>query len=280
MTDAVLYVVATPIGNLDDVTPRALHILSLVDLVAAEDTRHTGRLLNHFGIKAQFLALHDHNERQRSEFLLQQLHNGLKVALVADAGTPLIADPGFFLVRSVRASGYPVVPVVGACALVAALSVAGLPTNRFAFNGFLATRSDARKQQLRYSCNQPMTQVFYESPHRIVSFIEDLVTICGPNRQVVIARELTKVFETVYGDVAPAVLHWLRQDKNQQRGEFVVLVAGNDTPPLSEVAETHLLTCLLESLPVKQAVAMAAKITGGKKNKFYKLALALKAGQD
>jgi 16S rRNA (cytidine1402-2'-O)-methyltransferase len=281
MEGSVLYVVATPIGNLDDITPRALQVLSQVDLVAAEDTRHSSRLLNHFGIKTRLLAMYDHNERQRSEFLLRQLHDGLSVALVSDAGTPLISDPGFFLVRKVRAAGYTVVPVVGACALVAALSVAGLPTDRFAFNGFIAARPKARKQQLQNLCSQSVTQVFYESKHRIVSCMEDLVTVCGPYRQVVIARELTKVFETVYGDVAEKVLHWLRQDSNHQRGEFVVLVAGSDSQlPALDFADSHLLVCLLETMPVKQAVVMAARITGGKKNKLYELALAIKAGHN
>jgi 16S rRNA (cytidine1402-2'-O)-methyltransferase len=224
--NAVLYVVATPIGNLDDMTDRARTILQQVDLIAAEDTRHSGRLLEHYGIRRQLVSLHDHNESDRASQLLAHLQRGASVALVSDAGTPLISDPGFHLVQSVREAGYPVIPIPGACALIAALSVSGLPTDRFYFAGFLPAKAQARRDQLLALQQQQGTLVFYESPHRLLDSLEAMVAVLGETRQLCLAREITKRFETFISGSLHQVLAQVKADPNQQRGEFVLLLEG------------------------------------------------------
>jgi 16S rRNA (cytidine1402-2'-O)-methyltransferase len=277
MTTAILYVVSTPIGNLDDLSPRAVETLKKVDLIAAEDTRHSGRLMQHFAISTPMLAVHDHNERQRAHMLVNKLAEGQSIALISDAGTPLISDPGYHLVSAVREAGYQVVPVVGPCALIAGLSVSGLATDRFSFYGFLPAKSSGRKQHLQQLEKVTHTQVFYESPHRIVAMVDDIVTVMGPDRKLVLARELTKTFETVYGAPASEVQAWLAADHNQQKGEFVVMIAGAEPEELQDIGpeEERMLTLLLAELPIKKAAAIAAVITGHKKKALYDRALVL-----
>ena len=277
MTTAILYVVSTPIGNLEDLSPRAIETLKKVDLIAAEDTRHSGRLMQHFAISTPMLAVHDHNERQRAHMLVQKLAEGQSIALISDAGTPLISDPGYHLVSAVRDAGYQVVPVVGPCALIAGLSVSGLATDRFSFYGFLPAKSSGRKQQLQQLDSVAHTQVFYESPHRIVATVDDIVSVMGPHRYLVLARELTKTFETVYGAPASEVQAWLAADHNQQKGEFVVLIEGAEPEQLQDIGpeEERMLTLLLAELPIKKAAAITASITGHKKKALYDRALEL-----
>ena len=277
MTTAILYVVSTPIGNLQDLTPRAIETLNRVDLIAAEDTRHSGRLMQHFAISTPMVALHDHNERQRAQSLVQKLAEGQSIALISDAGTPLISDPGYHLVSAVRDAGYQVVPVVGPCALIAGLSVSGLATDRFSFYGFLPAKSSGRRQQLQQLERVTHTQVFYESPHRIVATVDDIVAVMGANRRLVLARELTKTFETVYGAKASEVQAWLAADHNQQKGEFVVLLEGAEPQQLQEIGpeEERMLALLLAELPIKKAAAITASMTGHKKKALYDRALEL-----
>ncbi|MGY8906406.1 16S rRNA (cytidine(1402)-2'-O)-methyltransferase [Candidatus Njordibacter sp. Uisw_056] len=277
MTTAILYVVSTPIGNLEDLSPRAVDTLKKVDLIAAEDTRHSGRLMQHFSISTPMLAVHDHNERQRAQALVQKLAAGQSIALISDAGTPLISDPGYHLVSAVRDAGYRVVPIVGPCALIAGLSVSGLSTDRFSFYGFLPAKSSGRRQHLALLAKVTHTQVFYESPHRIVAMVDDIVSVIGPDRQLVLARELTKTFETVYGAPASKVQAWLSADHNQQKGEFVVLIEGAEPEQLQDIGpeEERMLTLLLAELPIKKAAAITAAITGHKKKALYDRALEL-----
>lgn len=273
-----LYVVATPIGNLGDISDRALETLKSVDLIAAEDTRHSGRLLKHFGIDTPLRAYHDHNEKQQADWLLQQLKQGKKVALISDAGTPLISDPGYQLVRVVRDQGIAVTPVPGPSALVTALCVSGLPADRFVFEGFLPAKSKGRRERLAQLARETRTLVFYESPHRILASLEDMLREFGGDRSVVLARELTKAYETVHGDTLENLLEWVAADTHQQLGEMVIIVRGAD--PQEDEADNsesdRVLTLLLEELPLKQAAALAAKITGRHKNELYARALSLK----
>lgn len=272
-----LYVVATPIGNLQDITLRALDILKAVDVIAAEDTRHSATLLGHFGIRTKLTALHEHNERVAGEKLVAKMQVGQSVALISDAGTPAISDPGALLVNLAHQAGIKVVPIPGANAAIAALSVSGLLTPRFLFIGFLPAKSTHRKQVLEAISDVPATLVFYEAPHRILECVADLAAIFG-SRQLIFARELTKTFETIYICTADKALNWLQQDPNQQRGEFVLLVEGaaaNDEQTISPEAQ-RTLELLLNNLPLKQAVKLAAEISGAKKNDLYQLALTLK----
>lgn len=274
MNPGTLFVVATPIGNLGDLSARAAEVLSEVTLIAAEDTRVTKRLLQHIGCDTQMLSVHDHNEAQRVGGLLERLQAGDDIALVSDAGTPLINDPGYTLVRTVRQAGISVVPIPGPSAIITALSVAGLPTDRFAYEGFLSSKPAARRARLKELLREPRTLVFYESPHRILASLADLRDVFGGEREAVIARELTKTFETLHGDKLAALYEWVEADSNQQRGEFVVVVAGaREEAESSEVDEEHVLVTLLEELPVKQAASLAARITGGKRNALYARAL-------
>ncbi len=271
-----LYVVATPIGNLGDMSQRAIEVLSGVVLIAAEDKRHSGKLLHHFDIKTPTMALHDHNERAVSESIVARLLGGEAVALVSDAGTPLISDPGYHLVAQVRAAGCRVIPVPGASALLAALSASGLPSDRFIFEGFLPAKAGARNARLEQLQGEHRTLIFYEAPHRIVESVAAMTGVFGADRQAVIARELTKTFETIHGDTLAGLSTWLKSDANQQRGEFVVMVAGAPLEDQEVDAETErVLRLLLAEMPLKQAATLAAKITGVKKNLLYQFALQL-----
>jgi len=273
-----LYVVATPIGNLEDMTPRAIRILSEVDLIAAEDTRHSGKLLKHFGIEAKTEALHEHNERSQVPRLIEILQAGKSIAFITDAGTPLVSDPGFHLVRSARQAGLTVIPVPGACAAIAALSAAGLPSDRFVFEGFPPAKSAARRAVFEKLREEARTLIFYESPHRILESLKEMTEIFGPEREAVLARELTKQFETVRSGTLTELSEWVNRDPHQQLGEFVILIHGvprEEREAVDEEAE-RVLRILLGELPVSQAAALAAKITGLKKNRLYEYALNLK----
>lgn len=273
-----LYIVATPIGNLDDISARAVAVLSKVTLIAAEDTRHSGRLLQALGVETRMMALHDHNERDRAEGLLQKLAAGTDVALISDAGTPLISDPGFVLVREARRRGLRVSPVPGPSAIITALCAAGLPTDRFAFEGFLPAKKGARLAALEHLSSQAATLVFYESPHRILEAVDDIAQAMGPDRELVIARELTKTFETFYSGPASEVLQTLQDDPHGSRGEFVIMIHGAQKDPADAGMEEvdRLLKLLLGELPVKKAAKLVAEISGKAKNELYQRALTLK----
>jgi len=272
-----LYIVATPIGNLGDISTRALEVLTHVDIIACEDTRHTGKLLSAFSIKNKTLSMHDHNERQRQEYIASLLQEGKAIALVSDAGTPLISDPGFHLVRHCRSLGIPVSPIPGACAAISALSVAGLPTDRFSFEGFLPSKSGARQSTLLTLAAEPRTMVFYDAPRRAIDTIKDIVTTLGGERYVVIARELTKTFETIHSDTADNLLAWLEQDPNQLKGEMVLIIEGYKADPDEISAEAiNTLTLLLGEMKPKRACAITAEIHGVKKNALYDIALNMK----
>ncbi len=275
-TAGTLYVVATPIGNLDDISARALKILRDVALIAAEDTRHSMRLMQHFGIPTPLAACHEHNERDEGSRFLSRLQAGDDVALISDAGTPLISDPGYHLVRQVRAAGIKVVPVPGPCALIAALSAAGLPSDRFIFEGFLPAKAVGRRARLEAVKEEPRTLIFYEAPHRILECLEDMELVFGGERVALLARELTKTFETLNGLPLAELRAWVAGDSNQQRGECVVLVAGWQAPEGEEAvsADTlRVLDLLLKEMPLKRAAAVAAEITGVRKNLLYQVAL-------
>ncbi|KIP98586.1 MULTISPECIES: 16S rRNA (cytidine(1402)-2'-O)-methyltransferase [Pseudomonas] len=275
-TTGTLFVVATPIGNLDDLSTRALKVLNGVALIAAEDTRHSARLMQHFGIGTQLAACHEHNERDEGSRFLERLRAGEDVALISDAGTPLISDPGYHLVRQARAAGIRVVPVPGACALIAALSAAGLPSDRFVFEGFLPAKSVGRRTRLELVREEPRTLIFYEAPHRILECLQDMRDVFGGERQALLARELTKTFETLQGLPLDQLCEWVAADANQQRGECVVLVAGWQAPEEEaavSVEALRVLDLLLAELPLKRAAALAAQITGVRKNLLYQAAL-------
>jgi 16S rRNA (cytidine1402-2'-O)-methyltransferase len=273
-----LFIVATPIGNLDDLSRRAGQVLAEVDLVAAEDTRHSGRLLQHLGINKPMWALHDHNERERASSLLDRIERGQSVALISDAGTPLISDPGYVLVKAARQRGIVVTPVPGACAMVAALSAAGLPTDRFLFEGFLPAKAVARRKSLQALSRETATLVFYESPRRIQGLMGDVVSVFGGEREVVLARELTKAFETFYSGVASGVLGQLEGDPNAGKGEYVVMVGGvqGGADDSASVDADQVLALLLPELPVKKAAKIAAELTGRSRNELYQRALELR----
>jgi 16S rRNA (cytidine1402-2'-O)-methyltransferase len=273
-----LYVVATPIGNLGDITLRAIETLKTVDVIAAEDTRHSSGLLSHFGISKKLIAVHEHNEQQSAEKLLAQLKNGENIALVTDAGTPGISDPGAIVVKIVREAGVKVVPIPGASAVITALSASGITQNGFYFHGFLPASGAARRKTLETLKSQTVTLVLYEAPHRIVECVVDLAKILGENRKITFCRELTKTFETIYTCPASLASTWLRADANQQRGEFVLLIEAAPVVEIEEISEEaqRVLKCLLADLPLKQAVALATEITQLKKNDLYEFALKLK----
>lgn len=282
---ACLYVVATPIGNLDDITPRALHILQQVAVIAAEDTRLTQKLLQHLGLKGmlkkealktQLLSLHDHNEKARSQQLLQRLVQGQSVALVSDAGTPLISDPGYTLVREVRAAGFEVLPVPGVSAVVTALSVAGLATDRFHFVGFLPAKVQARSELLKALRSQPATLVFYESPHRLLASLEAMQQAFGAERRVFLAREMTKRFETYRQTTLADMRAWVAADSNQQRGELVLVVEGfqGEVETVAWQEACRWLQALQEEMPPARACALVARMTGVKKKALYTWMLA------
>ncbi len=276
-----LYVVATPIGNLTDITLRALDTLKSVDAIAAEDTRHTAGLLGHFAISKKLIAVHEHNEHQSAAKLLLQLQAGENIALVTDAGTPGISDPGAVVVNFLRQAGIKVVPIPGVSAVVAALSVSGIVQNGFFFHGFLPASGAARRHALEALKNQPVTLVFYEAPHRIVASIADMAQVLGEGRRITIARELTKTFETIHTCLLSEAPAWLKADANQQRGEFVLLVEPEPLKDQEEISEqtSRMLKLLLAELPLKQAVKLAADISLEKKNSLYEFALQLKQSQ-
>ncbi|MDX1824392.1 MAG: 16S rRNA (cytidine(1402)-2'-O)-methyltransferase [Thiohalomonadales bacterium] len=270
-----LYVVATPIGNLGDMTQRAIEVLRDATLIAAEDTRHTRQLLQQFDITTECTALHEHNERKVTAGILMRLAQGDSIALVSDAGTPLLSDPGFHLVREAVAQGLTVIPVPGPSAVMTALSAGGLPTDRFCFEGFLPSKTTARCRRLEALQQVTSTLVFFEAPHRILATLQDMQTIFGAERKVVLARELTKRFETFLRGNLAELLHTVSADENQQKGEMVILVEGASTEAHSGInAETErVLKILLRQLSVKQAASLAAEITGVKKNLLYQFAL-------
>lgn len=278
MKNGILYVVATPIGNLGDITLRAIETLKMVHAIAAEDTRHTAGLLNHFGISKKLIAVHEHNEHQSAEKLLAQLHAGENIALVTDAGTPGISDPGAVVVNLVRKAGVKVVPIAGVSAVIAALSASGITQNGFYFYGFLPASGAARRKVLESLKTQTVTLVFYEAPHRIIECIDDIAAVLGGERMLTFARELTKTFETFYTCPASLARAWLQADVNQQRGEFVLLLEAAENRAQDALPDNaiHTLKLLLGELPLKQAVKLAADISGEKKNALYELALKLK----
>ena len=270
-----LYIVPTPIGNLGDMSSRAIEVLNQVSLIACEDTRHSGKLLSHFGITTKTTALHDHNERARAQWIVEQLAAGLSIALISDAGTPLISDPGYHLVSHVRQSGFNVIPLPGPCAAITALSASGLPSDRFTFEGFLPSKEKARADKLLALKEDPRTLIFYESPHRIEHSLTTMVEVLGGERHVVMAREVTKTFETFLSGPVSEVLATVSTDPNQQKGEIVLMVHGyhlSDDEAIPTVA-INTLKLLCEELPLKKAAAIAAQIHGLKKNALYKYGL-------
>ncbi|MCO1333694.1 16S rRNA (cytidine(1402)-2'-O)-methyltransferase [Microbulbifer sp. OS29] len=272
---ALLYIVATPIGNLGDMVPRAVEVLQCADLVAAEDTRHSQRLFSHFNIDTPLMAYHDHSDDKRTEQILQRLEQGQTIALISDAGTPLISDPGYRLVRQARERGIKVSPIPGACAFVAALSAAGLPSDKFSFEGFLPAKPGARERALQGLVDDGRTLVFYEAPHRVVGTLEAMATVFGGRREAVIAREVSKAFEIFQLMPLVKLVEWVRADSNQQRGEIVLLVRGAERSRESELdAEAQrIMSLLLAELPPKKAAALAAEITGVKKKVLYNWSL-------
>ena len=270
-----LYIVATPIGNLEDLSPRARRILAEVELIAAEDTRRTGRLLSQFGVTTRLKSLHEHNETAAVGALIDALEQGRSIALVSDAGTPLVSDPGYRLVAAARARGIDVSPVPGPSALIAALSVAGLPTDRFCFEGFLPARGAARRRAIRALVNEPRTLVFYESVHRIGETLDDLLAGFGDDRPACILRELTKMHEQVVSGPLKELVRALETGDIARKGEFVVVVAGGE-PATSGIDADALAIELADAMPLPQAAAVVAKLTGGKRNEIYRRLLARK----
>lgn len=274
-----LYIVATPIGNLEDISYRAVRILKEVDWIAAEDTRHSAYLLHHYAIATPLISLHKFNEDTRSELLLSYLKTGKSIALISDAGTPLISDPGYYLVQAVQQAGIAIIPIPGACAAIAALTASGLATDRFVFEGFLPTTKGQRRTEIAQFALEARTVIFYESSHRILRCLIDMMEVLGEDRFIVIAKELTKTFETFIHGTIKEVYSWLTADIYRQKGEFVLLLKGKQ--PAAEAAvvqpeSRNILNILLAKLPLKQAVLLAAEITGEKRNSLYELAIAKK----
>lgn len=275
-TPGTLYIVATPIGNLDDISRRAESILSSVDLILAEDTRHSRKLLNKLGINASLSSYHENNEERVTPQIITRLASGCNVALIVDAGTPLISDPGFKLVKQAHRSNIPVSPVPGPSALIAALSVAGVPPGRFLFEGFVPGKTAARQKYLQELAGETCTMVFYEAPHRIKAFLNDAVSVFGEEREASIARELTKKFETIRHGTLHGLKEWLNRDVDQGRGEFVIIIAGAADEKTDRSDLTALLSTLLKSLSLKQTVQIATELSGGSRNEIYDLAVALR----
>lgn len=277
-----LYVVATPIGNLGDLSARARDTLQSCSVIAAEDTRHTGVLLKHFGIQTPQLSLHDHNEQQRAVDLIERLRQGATIALVSDAGTPAISDPGFELVRAVAAAGFEIIAIPGPCAAIAALSIGALPTDRFCFEGFLPARGSARRKRLSALANESRTLVLYEAPHRVRETLEDCAAVFGGERLATVAREITKLHEQTYRGSLSELKNQADTDADFGRGEIVLLIAGTPQAESRSDADGHggvldrVLKILLAELPLKQAARLAAQITAARDNEAYKRALHLK----
>ena len=275
--EAALYVVATPIGNLRDITLRALEVLAAADVVAAEDTRNSAHLLSQHGIPTnKLIAVHRHNEIGAAEKIVGRLHAGQSVAFISDAGTPAVSDPGALLVQAVQAASLPVIPVPGASAVLAALSASGFAEPHFYFHGFLPNRSAARRSALQSLIDYPCTLAFYEAPHRIVECVVDMCAVFGGERRIVLAREMTKLFETIHSCALRDAETWLKSDTDRQRGEFVLLVSGAVPRPGLSTETLATLTLLVGELPLKQAVQLAAKITGANRNELYQRALQIK----
>ena len=279
MTDltGILYIVATPIGNLQDITQRALDTFAQVDLIAAEDTRHSGLLLSHYGIKKPFFALHDHNEQEKAHILVEKLKQGSNIALISDAGTPLISDPGFHLVRQCREAGIRVVPLPGACAAITALCASGIASDRFCFEGFLPAKSKARRDKLENIAEEDRTLIFYESTHRILDTLEDMQSVLGDDRYIVLAREITKTWETITGNTIKNLREWLLEDPNRTKGEMVLIVEGkpkSDNNDEISPQAVKALELIAEELPLKKAAAIVAELYGYKKNALYQFGLA------
>ena len=279
MTDltGILYIVATPIGNLQDITQRALDTFAQVDLIAAEDTRHSGLLLSHYGIKKPFFALHDHNEQEKAHILVEKLKQGSNIALISDAGTPLISDPGFHLVRQCREAGIRVVPLPGACAAITALCASGIASDRFCFEGFLPAKSKARKDKLENIAEEDRTLIFYESTHRILDTLEDMQSVLGEERYIVLAREITKTWETITGNTIKNLREWLLEDPNRTKGEMVLIVEGkpkSDNNDEISPQAVKALELIAAELPLKKAAAIVAELYGYKKNALYQFGLA------
>lgn len=273
-----LYVVATPIGNLGDITLRAIEVLKSVDKIVAEDTRHAAPLLKHFAINKTSVSMHEFNERERLKAVVEALKLGESIALISDAGTPLISDPGFRLVREARENGIQVVPIPGPCAAITALSAAGLPSDRFFFEGFLPAKPEACRNRLTALIQETPTLIFYEAPHRLLSTLEALIDVFGENRRCVVARELTKVYESIIDGTVKELLSWYQENPTKVKGEIVILVEGAEEQMVetATVNPDTVLKILLEELPVKQAAALASKITGERKNVLYEKALKMK----
>ncbi|MDH5258431.1 MAG: 16S rRNA (cytidine(1402)-2'-O)-methyltransferase [Gammaproteobacteria bacterium] len=273
-----IYVVATPIGNLGDMTTRAIEVLNSVDLILAEDTRHSMPLLRHFQIQTQCQAFHEHNEKSIAESVCERVRQGESVAIISDAGVPLISDPGFPLVRMAHEYKLPVVTIPGACAAISAISVAGLATDRFSFEGFLPSKAGAKRKVLEALLDEPRTMIFYESPRRVIETLRIMVELFGEDRQAVLARELTKLFETVHKAPLRELLEFVESDSNQVKGEIVLLLEGiqKEATDEDEAELKRILSILLEEVSVKQAVSIAMKLKGLKRNQVYPLALKLK----
>ena len=278
--NGTLYIVATPIGNLSDITAHAIDCLKSVAIIACEDTRTSGKLLNHSNIPTKTWAYHDHNAEVQTPKLIEILQSGQSIALISDAGTPLISDPGFRLVRACHQAGIKVSPVVGASAAIAALSVAGLPSDKFYFYGFLPAKTAGRQSEVTKIKDLTATLIFYEAPHRIVECIDDMITVLGDNRQVTFCREITKTFETIYPSTLGELKQFVASDANQQKGEMVLVVAGANDSVNDEGKHDALLKRLLQDLSVKKAAQLASDITGTKKNALYERALILKEHLD
>ena len=273
----ILFIVATPIGNLDDITFRAVEVLKSVDIVFAEDTRHSKKLLLHLDISKPIRAFHDHNEREKTKAIIGEIHSGKSIALISDAGTPLISDPGYFLVAQAKKECLRVVPIPGPSALITALSASGLASDSFTFLGFLPSKQTARIKLLKSLLYQTETSIFYESPKRILATLTDMHAIFGDSREVCLAKELTKVFETIHTDSIPNLIKYLTADENNQKGEFVILISANDKIDIAE-AETELeslLPILCAEMGASKAAKIAAKITGIDKKICYKKAIDL-----
>ena len=273
---AQLFVVATPIGHLDDMTYRAINVLESVSLIAAEDTRQSAPLLKHYNITTPLTAVHDHNEDHKINSMIEKLKNGENIALISDAGTPLISDPGFRLVRAAQQAGIRVTPIPGACAAIAALSSVGLPSDRFLFVGFLPSKASQRQGQLEQLKDRSETLIIYEAPHRIVDCLSDIQEIFGADRRIGFAREITKTFETIVQKPVGELLEWVKADHHQQKGEMVLVIAGNPNEvDLEQQKVDQLLTRLLQDLSIKTASQLAADLTGLKKKALYQRALEL-----
>ena len=277
-----LFVVATPIGNLDDISKRAIDVLASVDRILAEDTRHSARLLSRYGISSGVNAFHEHNERKLAPAIIRHIQSGENVALISDAGTPLINDPGFHLLKLAHERGIRVVPIPGPSAVTAALSVCGLATDRFFFEGFLPSRAQQRRARLETLAKSTHTIVLLESPHRVLAVFEDLIGVFGGDRRATIAKELTKLFETVRTDSLETLYAWLAENTERQKGEFVIVVSGARERPAGQVDEEQraLLALLLEETPLKTAVRLAARISGANRNSLYEAALRLRKARD